>query len=143
MLDYWTKIKSSHSLEACIKTSPVSSIKGINESSYIMSNQVTDLIPCGCISYPLLAETAQDFTSLFKQEKQIWTISVIIWASLVDQMIKNLSAMQDTLVQSLGVEDLLEKRLATYSVFFPGKSHEMRSLQGYRPGSGKVLAMTE
>ena len=58
-------------------------------------------------------------------------------------MIKNLSPMQETLVQSLGREDLLEKRMATYSVFFPGKSHEMRSLQGYRLGSGKGLAMTE
>ena len=31
------------------------------------------------------------------------------WASLVIQLVKNLSAMQETLVQFLGQEDLLEK----------------------------------
>ena len=38
------------------------------------------------------------------------------WASLVAQMVKNLPAMQDTQVQSLGWEDLLEKGLATTPV---------------------------
>ena len=37
------------------------------------------------------------------------------WASLVAQMVKNLLAMQDTWVQSLGQEDSLEKGMATYS----------------------------
>ena len=37
------------------------------------------------------------------------------WASLVAQMIKNLSAMQDTRVQSLGREDPLAKGMATHS----------------------------
>ena len=36
-------------------------------------------------------------------------------ASLVAQMVKNLSAMQETWVQSLGREDLLEKKMATPS----------------------------
>ena len=36
-------------------------------------------------------------------------------ASLVAQMVKNLSAMQETLVQSLGWEDPLEKGIATHS----------------------------
>ena len=36
-------------------------------------------------------------------------------ASLVAQMVKNLPAMQETQVQSLGQEDLLEKRMATHS----------------------------
>ena len=31
------------------------------------------------------------------------------------QMVKNLSAMQETRVQSLGQEDLLEKEMATHS----------------------------
>ena len=31
------------------------------------------------------------------------------WASLVAQVVKNLPAMQETLVQFLGQEDLLEK----------------------------------
>ena len=36
-------------------------------------------------------------------------------ASLVAQMVKNLPAMQETKVQSLGQEDLLEKGMATHS----------------------------
>ena len=36
-------------------------------------------------------------------------------ASLVAQMVKNLPAMQDTRVQSLGCEDPLEKGVATHS----------------------------
>ena len=37
------------------------------------------------------------------------------WSSLVVQMVKNLPAMQETWVRSLGQEDLLEKGLATHS----------------------------
>ena len=36
-------------------------------------------------------------------------------ASLVAQMVKNLPAIQETQVQSLGWEDPLEKTMATYS----------------------------
>ena len=36
-------------------------------------------------------------------------------ASLVAQMVKNLLAMQETLVRSLGQKDLLEKGMATHS----------------------------
>ena len=38
-----------------------------------------------------------------------------LWASLVAQMVKNPSAMQETCVQSLGWEDPLEKEVATHS----------------------------
>ena len=37
------------------------------------------------------------------------------WASLVAQMVKNLSAMQETWVQFLGWEDPLEKEMETHS----------------------------
>ena len=40
------------------------------------------------------------------------------WASLVAQMVKNLPAMQDTQVRSLGQEDPLEKEMATHSSIF-------------------------
>ena len=39
----------------------------------------------------------------------------ILWASLVAQMVKNLPAMQETQVLSLGWEGPLEKRKATHS----------------------------
>ena len=37
------------------------------------------------------------------------------WASLVAQIVKNLPPKQETLVQSLGQEDPLEKGVANYS----------------------------
>ena len=37
------------------------------------------------------------------------------WASLVAQLVKNLPAMQETWVRSLGWEDPMEKGKATYS----------------------------
>ena len=37
------------------------------------------------------------------------------WVSLVAQLVKNLPAMRETGVQSLGWEDLLEKGTATHS----------------------------
>ena len=54
------------------------------------------------------------------------------WASLVVQMIKNLPAVWETRVRSLGQEDALEEEMATqYSCL--GKSHGQRSLVGYSP----------
>ena len=41
--------------------------------------------------------------------------TVIIWASLVAQTVKNLPAMQEIKVQSLDWEDPLEKGMATHS----------------------------
>ena len=40
---------------------------------------------------------------------------VYIWGPLVTQMVKNLPAMQESQVQSLGGEDPLEKGMATHS----------------------------
>ena len=37
------------------------------------------------------------------------------WASLVAQLVKNLPAMRETWIQSLGWEDSLEKGMATHS----------------------------
>ena len=41
-----------------------------------------------------------------------------IRASLVVQMVKNLPAVQETKVRSLGWEDLLEKGMGTHSCIF-------------------------
>jgi len=45
-------------------------------------------------------------------------------------VVKNLPAMQETHVHSLGWEDPLEKEMATAPVTLPGKSHGQRSLAG-------------
>ena len=42
----------------------------------------------------------------------IW---LILWASIVAQMVKNLPAIQETGIRSLGQEDPLEKGMATHS----------------------------
>ena len=39
------------------------------------------------------------------------------------QMVKNLPAVQESRVQSLGQEDPLEKGMANPTVFLPGESH--------------------
>ena len=44
------------------------------------------------------------------------------WVSLVIQTVKILSAMRETLVPSLGQEDLLEKEWQPTPVFWPGES---------------------
>ena len=55
------------------------------------------------------------------------------YSSLVAQMVKNLPAMQETQVQSLGCEDPLEKEWQPTPVFLPGEFHGQRSLEGYSP----------
>jgi len=68
-------------------------------------------------------------------------------ASLVAQMVKNSSAVQDilvklnSLVKFLGWEDPLEKGMAP--VFLLGEFHGQRSLVGYSPWGRKEMDMTE
>ena len=44
-----------------------------------------------------------------------YNYSYFVWASLVAQSVKNLPAVQETWVRSLGWEDPLEKEMATHS----------------------------
>ena len=53
--------------------------------------------------------------------------------SLVAQTVKNLPAMQETQVHSLGQEDSLEKGVATTPVFLPAEFHGRRSPVGSSP----------
>ena len=67
-------------------------------------------------------------------------------ASPMTQQVKNLPAIQETQemwVQFLGLEDPLEKDMATHSVLLPGESHGLRSLAGYSPMGHKELGITE
>ena len=61
---------------------------------------------------------------------------LLFWSSLVAQMVKNMPAMQETEVGSLGWEDPLEKRIATHSSILdwrilwteePGRLHSIGS----------------
>ena len=62
------------------------------------------------------------------------------WASLVDQMVKYLSAMRESWVQSLGWDDHLEKGTATCSSILPWRlpwtedPHRLQSMGSQRVG---------
>ena len=64
-------------------------------------------------------------------------------SSLVAQLVKNLPAIQETWVHSLGWEDPLEEEMTTTPVFLPGEFHGQRSLAGYGPRGRKELDITE
>ena len=66
-----------------------------------------------------------------------------IWVSLVAQTVKNMPAMQETWVRSLGWKDPLEEGIATPLVFLPGEFHGQRSLAGYRLWGHKESDTTE
>ena len=55
-----------------------------------------------------------------------WSLGICPRAFLVTQIVKNLSAMQETQVRSLGRE-------RSSPVFLPGEAHGQRSLAGYSP----------
>ena len=56
---------------------------------------------------------------------------------------KNLPAMQETRVWSLGQEDTLEKGMAIHSSILAWRIHGQRSLVGYSPWGHKESDMTE
>ena len=70
-------------------------------------------------------------------------MTILTEASLVAHMVKNLPAMQEIQVQSLGWEDPLEKGMATHSSILPGESHGQRGLVGYSPLGLKESDTTE
>ena len=58
-------------------------------------------------------------------------------------MLKNLAAMQETQVPSLGREDPLEKEMATSPVFLPGEFHGQRSVASNSSQGHKESDMTK
>ena len=59
------------------------------------------------------------------------------------QTVKNLPAMQETWVPSLGWEDPFEKEKLPTPVFLPGEFHGQMSLAGLSPCGRKELDTTE
>ena len=64
-------------------------------------------------------------------------------ASPVAPVLKNLPAMQETWVQSLGWEDPLVKGMATHFSILTGEFHEQKNLVGYSPWDHEGSDMTE
>ena len=61
----------------------------------------------------------------------------------VTQISKNLPAMQETQVQTLGWEDSLEKGMTTHSRFLAWRIHGQRTVAGYSPWGHKEADTTE
>ena len=59
------------------------------------------------------------------------------------QPVKNLPAMQETWVRSMGWEDLPEEEMATHSSTLAGESLGQRSLVGFSPWGRKESGMIE
>ena len=72
-------------------------------------------------------------------------IAILSWYLIVvlAQRLKRLPAVWETWVQSLGLEDPLEKEMAPTPVFLPGEFHGQRSLVGYSPWGRKESDTTE
>ena len=81
--------------------------------------------------------------NLFSHHMQYWPQLCPSCASLVAQLVKNLSAMQETRVWPLDQEDPLEKGMQPILVFFPGEFHGQRSLMDYSPWGPKESDTTE
>ena len=60
-----------------------------------------------------------------------------------EETLKNLPAMWETQVKSLGWKDPLEKGMAIHSRFLPKEFHGQRSLEGYSPCGCKESDRTE
>ena len=85
---------------------------------------------------------------LHQKQHTVYTHLTLIFlfllrASLVAQMVKNLPAMQETQVQSLGWEDPLEEGMQTTPAFLPGEFHGQKSLARYSPWGHKESDTTE
>ena len=61
---------------------------------------------------------------------------ILLWASLVAQIVKNLLAMQETWVQLLGWEDTLEKEMTANS-----SSPAWRTLRTDEPGGLQSIGL--
>ena len=80
-------------------------------------------------------------SSLVFESTTVWTCPS---GSLVVSLVKNLPAIQETWVRSLGQEDSLEsKGWQLNSVFLPGEFHGQQSLAGYSPWDYKESDLTE
>ena len=78
-----------------------------------------------------------------EQKVPAFSVQVIYFLlSLVAQSVKNLPAMWETQVGSLGWEDPLEKGTA-FPVFLPKEFHGQRSLAGYKSWACKESDTTE
>ena len=83
------------------------------------------------------------YVDIFAFSLFIFLYIYVIEPSLMAQMIKNLPAMQETLAQSPGQEDPLEKGMATHTSIFAWRILWTEELVDDSPWSGKESDVTE
>ena len=76
------------------------------------------------LSYPFQRKSHFHINDLIKFNNK--------WASLIAQLVKNLPAVLETWVRSLGWEDLLEKERLPTPAFWPGEFHGLYSPWGHK-----------
>ena len=101
-------------------------------------------------SHPSVSEEDWSRTSCGDQSLQAWRADCNILvlrtshqASLVAQIVKNLPAMQETWLQSLGWEDPLEEGMANHSSILAWRIPWTEESDGLQSMGNKELDMTE
>ena len=89
----------------------------IGASASVLPVNIQGWFPLGLTSLISLLSKglSRVFSSTTVQKHQFCGAQPSLWTSLVAQMVKNLPAMQETWVWSLGGDDTLEKGMATHS----------------------------
>ena len=64
---------------------------------------------------------------------------ILVRASLIAHLVKNLPAVQETYVRSLGWEDPQRRKWQPTPVLLPGESHGQRSLRDCNPWGHESL----
>ena len=94
-------------------------------------------------SFSFSISLPSEYSGLISFRIDIMCACLYIWASLIAQSVKNLPAMQETRVRSLGQEDPWRRAWQCTPVFLPGESHGQRGLASYSPWGYKKLDTTK
>ena len=77
--------------------------------------KVAGIVTCHLEYFSMRFLRIGTFSSSTSLHSRNLILTIVIWASLVAQMVKSQPAIQETQVQSLGQEDFLEKEMTTHS----------------------------
>ena len=90
---------------------------GTSASASVLSMNIQGWFPLGLTGLLSLLSNGLSsvFSSITIQKHQFFGAQLSLWASLMAELVKNLPAMWETWVPSLGWEDPLEKGTATHS----------------------------
>ena len=79
----------------------------------LVSSSIPYCVLCSCFHFPFFPSVSLSLLSLSYFSHSLF---FTFFLSMVSQMVKNLPAVQETWVQSLGREDTVKKGMATHSI---------------------------